>query len=424
MPRYYQRTRPRSTTPPPKRLPQTGPSNLYKDYLAKRAAEQAQAQAEGQRRAQEAQRRRAQAEQDARTKQYQADVEAARRQERTNALSKARLERRRDHRVSRTDTPESIAQQYGTTPQSVVNRAGVSRLRAGQIIPVYQPFEGLQQATVEPKASNQMADLSAYNSQRREQATQGQRQYPNFQLPGSTAFTSPEMLEARIQLEQNIPESQRLYPDQGFAVDQDRLVGGEAVALPQERGLGGAEQDMWQRNPEAVRAAQREKWLQGNYEKQLTIRWTGQAVQYVYGMIESGQLDLIEGRNIFRNTVMKKQADGSYTYELGDKWMTFTTSEFLELPESTQMQLLGLGWQPNGLGQVVPIQLEDEGFGMGGYEYDGSYGYGGGGGGGGYTPAETKPRTGNRFRRDSGGTYSVRRGQLQAGSVPPAHWRI
>jgi hypothetical protein len=175
-----------------------------------------------------------------------------------------------------------------------------------------------------------------------------------------------------------------------------------------------AVQQMWEaeRMDDAKRA---------NYATAVTQRWISQSVNYVHGMVESGQWTVEEGRNRFRNTVMIKNPDGSYSYELGDKWMTFTEEEFVELDSRTQQELLSLGWQPNGLGQVVPVLLEDADFGMGGYDY-GDYAYGGGGGG--YTPEQPKPRTGSRASTSSGGRYTPRSGRLTAGSVPPAHWRI
>lgn len=406
----------KAQTTGPRVAKKTGYSNLYQKWLTdqkskQRAQQQAYAQAQADRVAQAQAKAKAdqqrRAEEQARVAREQA--EAQRKRQRSDAMRKRRLERRTTHRVSRQDTPESIAERYGTTPQSVVSRAGVDRLRAGQVIPVYEPYKPV---TVEKPYLHEEARLA--QEDRTTTAipeTMGAQEWANLQRQEELQKLGD------AQLMQYYTDDPRPIGEE--EVDKILTYGAENEGVVPDRAYT---QDSWQRT-NVYEYQAREKASRQNYIEATTQRWIGQSVNYIYGMIESGEYTLEEGRNKFRNTVMEKDANGNYTYKLGDRWMTFTEEEFLELNPITQQQLFGLGWQPNGLGQVVPVMLEDEGFGMGGYEYDGGYGYGGYGGGG-YTPKAPSARTGTRISRQSGGRFRQERGRLTAGSVPSAHWRI
>lgn len=402
----------KSNTPKAMPTPKKDWSQLYKKWQAEQQAkQQAYASAQAQRVADA----RAKAQADARARaqaqeaQARAQEQAERTRQRSEAMRQRRLERKVTHRVSRQDTPETIAERYKTTPQSVVSRAGVDRLRAGQVIPVYEP---LREVTVEKPYLHEEARLA--QEDRTTTAipeTMGAQEWANLRRQEELQKLGD------AQLMQYYTDDPRPIGEE--EVDKILTYGAENVGVVPDRVYT---QDSWQRN-DVWEYQQKDIANQKNYQKQLTIRWTGQAVQYVAGMVDTGQMSWEDGRNIFRNTEMVVDDNGNVTYKLGDKWMTFTTDEFLELPQTTQEQLFGLGWQPNGLGQVVPVMLEDEGFGMGGYSYDGGYGYGGGGygGGGGYEP---KARSSSPRSTESGGRYRETRQSITAGSVPPAHWRI
>lgn len=397
---------------PPKK---TGVSDLYQQYLNQRASLQASADQARAKAIADAQRKKLQAEQKAfetaqANAQAQADADA--RTKRQQALTERRMTRRSMHQVSRDDTPESIATQYGTTPQDVVKNSGVSKLVAGQVIPVYQTFrqkaEDLMPRTL-TTAEKKAEDTGIGGQPQALPATMGANELRNLQIEERNMRLGDAQL---MQYYTNNPQA--INPEDANLVNQILRNGGYRA------GERITEQDIWQMN-ETADAYTARVARDANYARYLGNRWTGQAVDYVYKMaLETG--DVMTARRTLMGTKFNPET-GRYEPD-ETKWMVFPLEEFKQLETITQQQLDAMGWRYNEVtGMVEPVLLEEPDYGMGGYTYPdlGGYGYGGGGG---YTPEEPKPRTGTRLGYESGGRARGRSGQLYAGSVPPAHWRI
>lgn len=305
----------------------------------------------------------------------------------------AAMSQRRMHTVSRADTPESIAEQYKTTPQSVVEGAGVERFRAGQVIPVWEPFE---QIGPRPTAATGIADLSQYNEQRRE------GYQPTISASDQATMAGYDQLAQGLGM--NLLNIKR------FEEGQEPILNVADLAQAQQE--------------DALRAVDRtpDPWM--NYAD--TIMDT-----YQQG---------VDARNELRWKNNQFRAESKYTYdavswatqwmEAGDeRWKDARPkiapafwSQFSDEQQQHMLnQVTALGYRlDENTGEMIPLEIEEEGYGMGGYDYPfGDYGFGGGGG-----DYEPKGKGGSYGKKRSGGRVRGRAKPLRAGSIAPAHWRI
>ena len=440
--------------PPPRRTPTAAQSAAKKQYLtdlARRKAQQAQAakaasaarqraQAQQQyyqkrqqqeranaaaRRQAEAQQRRVAGEQQARLAEQRRRDAEARRLKSSQARSDAMRKRRTTHRVTRDDTPESIAAQYGIEPSAV--GADITRLRPGQQIDIeYQDIRDEQRQGYQPPEAGAGPILPgvaaagpAFAQQMLKWGTGAMPTVMRALARFGIAAQEPGPLDRALGLE--IPEWQQqagqaleaLGPQaaelEGSAEFQ-RFISGQPTPRADLSAYNVARQvpgGIHDQMAAAVSEAQMGKSLFAT-----TMRYTGQALGYAYDAMISGDPD-------WQKYI--SDSDGNIVMALTDgRWDTGPMLENFSPDMLEKIQEMGFVPIEEGL-WMVPT-LEEAEYGMGGYSFPGyGGGFGGGGGGGDY---EYLSRGGVMRRKEGGGVSTGERYRVFPEGVSPAHWRI
>ena len=366
----------KKTTPPSR-----GPSKRYQDYLKRQqqAAEQHRAAlARGAEARAAALQRRAAAEQVARIAEEKRRTRVERQRAGLEARRSKNRQRRLRHVVTKTDTPESIADKYGVTPQ-VVGEAAGERLRPG----------------TEIKFDERAIRQQAFG-------------------PGAEG-TLEEQLEKATTREQRAAIFDKMTNEQWEDI---RRQGAGAINPPLEVAA----------DVPGIRGPREEESI-GMTDAQRQAALEATTARYQYAANQSYALNELKQEK-FLYQVRHESAKNKYQ-QAREAWMTgddalrpdyFTDWELSLYSPTVQDRILDeLGYRRDKEGKWVPIEFLDEDYGMGGYNFPG-YGTGGGiGGGGKLDPLLGKTST--YLGRKSGGRTRRESKQMFAGNIPRAHWR-
>ena len=324
-------------------------------------------------------------------------AQAARRQAEQQARI-GEMRRREQVSIKKGDTAEGLAARYGTTPQAIAQQTK-GKMVAGQVLDLDVPDTRRQAGPITPAIAG--VGITEKIVQEFSEFIGG--------LFGGREQIDPATGYA--QLEQGLTDT---LADVGeFHAEGDRLGGATEDAW--QRGLYAREQTPeeiqqsidptadWAAITDRSRDIEMKEQLQGDYGalrdyqqelslKVYSMRYTHQALGYAW---TSGDMSLrpnyltqFEWDNLSADQKMKVQDDLGYVYD--------PISEV-----------------------YVPLDMPEEGYGMGGYDY-GDYG-----GVGGAVDDYVPPRyTGSSLQIQVGGRVTRGGGRLTTGYVPASRWRI
>jgi hypothetical protein len=311
-------------------------------------------------------------------------------------------ERKVQHQVSKYDSPESIATKYNTTPAAVAGAAG-QRLITGTSIQVLA-FDKRSIPLAERSSANRAKTLIEKFVGRIYHGVP--EKFNEFMEPGERPITSTSGRDVS-----GIPNYD-YFGDATRGREFDRYASSDR-SKAEERSLQASYAAMTKADIAKSQegAIANENRRRGDFGAMM--RYTGQSIAWAYLEKKAGNPDWKNGRvNYMTQEMIDAFPPNIKIYEvLNDLGYTE-----IQLEDGTML------W--------VPIDIEEEGYGMGGYSYPGyggggySYpGYGGGIGGigGEYKPT---PRGSTRVGAKGGGRASMKQKALFAGSIPTPHWRI
>lgn len=343
-------------------------------------------------------------------------------QSRSDYMRQRRLAR---HTVRRGDTAESIASQYGVSPQDVASR--VTSLRPGQRLEFERPRFDTE---VPPGAQGQpgagpiplamarntlatgdfvpwvtrniaglmptvMRALSRFGQMSQQPGRLDQ--FLGLEIP-DWQMNAAQQLEGLGQTADEIEQSQEWQRMVAGGVPRADLSKYEADRL--------ANEPIFQQIAEMERMAQIERGIFAS-----TMRYTGQALAYAYDAMASGDPDW---QRYISNS------DGEVVLYLTDgRWESGPMIENFSPDMLEKIQAMGFIETAPGFWEMPRLEPPD--YGMGGFEFPGFGGYGGFGGGGDY---EYLSRGGQMRRKEGGGKSGGDAYRIFPEGVPATHWRI
>ena len=368
-------------------------------------------------------------------------------QARSSARTQSRMQRaaqmRRTHTVTRTDTPESIAKQYGIEPAAVGSM--VPSLRPGQRLTFdalapqaagADPLQGAYDAktaadvAAAPQAGRYTGDVAgAWRGVL--SASEQFAQYGGLQ--GRAAKWGVQLMPTLMNALGRIGITLGEGGGEFFGADTEAMgewgermtqLGGEMGEQEEYKrflGLETAPADLSQYNqqrrpPGGIHDQMEEEITQAQQAKGNfggMMRYTGQALSTAYDAMVSGDEDYERFITNSDGEVVMFLTDGRW--DTGPMWEQFT-------PEMRE-KIKALGFSEVEAGLWMMPTLEEADYGMGGYTFPG-YGGGFGGFGGGGGDYEYLSRGGTMRRKAGGGVSSGERYRIFPEGVSPAHWRI